>query len=422
MSPGHAPEREAWFAAAIVAFVFLIAGTTWIVVTDILVYRMARESTVIARLETAKGWAFVALTTALLFFVTKTCVARIARAEATIRTVVDGIADGVVVLSLERKIADANPAAVRMLGVRSANDLIGMKAEEFTRRYRLTDSLGRLIRPEDLISQRSLRGDAPPPYRARLRPPGKPDVVILASSAPVRLRPNGPVELAVTVMHDVTTLENMDQLRGQFFSAAAHAIKTPLTVIKAQSRLLASRVEPASDPSVLAIERQCGRIDRLTENMLVLLRLRSGSLTLYPETLDLAELVEKVGREMQGASADHAIVVRIEARPPVFVDYERLVQALRNLIEMAYRRAHPREDITVVLSEAGGRARVGLLYDRLSAEETIGEEEGAGFTGLGLERHVVESLLHAMNGTCGCARDDARGGLDWIELPIARAA
>jgi hypothetical protein len=54
-----ATERR---VALIVVLVFVVAGSAWILLTDLLLYSVIQDRTVVARFETAKGWAFVALT------------------------------------------------------------------------------------------------------------------------------------------------------------------------------------------------------------------------------------------------------------------------------------------------------------------------------------------------------------------------
>ncbi len=404
--------------AATVTVVFLIAGTTWILLTDVLVYRLVADRALIARLETAKGWLFVGLTAALVFGVTSVSVARLARAEATIRAVVNSVADGVLILARDGTIADANPAAARMLGVQTPDELKGMGAEQFSRRFHVSYPDGRLVQPEQFISQRALQGEELPPYKLRLYPPGRPELVIVSTAAPVRLVAGGPVELAVSVIHDVTEVDGLERLREQFFSAAAHALKTPVSIIKARVHLWGSRGPSPLDPSAVAvIERQCGKISRLTENMLLLSRLRSGALRLHPEIVDCADIVEAVTREMRSASAAHGLVFKLEGRPAVFVDRESIAQVLRNLIEMAYRRAHAQTEVIVVLDESAARARLRVVYQSLSAEDALGEEDGAGFTGLGLERHLVESLVKAAGGTFRSEQDVPPFCTDWVEIP-----
>ena len=66
--PLGTPARERR-VALIVVVVFVVAGSAWTLFSDLLLYSMVQDRVVIARIETAKGWAFVALTALLLYAV-----------------------------------------------------------------------------------------------------------------------------------------------------------------------------------------------------------------------------------------------------------------------------------------------------------------------------------------------------------------
>ena len=112
--------RSAHRVAATVTGVFCAAGLAWVFVTDILLYSVTRDRTLIARIETAKGWAFIGLACLLLYAVTFLSAARLDRVRRLTAAVVESIADGVLLLGHDRAIAYANPAAVRMLGLAGA--------------------------------------------------------------------------------------------------------------------------------------------------------------------------------------------------------------------------------------------------------------------------------------------------------------
>jgi two-component system phosphate regulon sensor histidine kinase PhoR len=213
------------------------------------------------------------------------------------------------------------------------------------------------------------------------------------------------------VLHDVTELDQLDRLRDQFFASAAHALKTPVAVIKAQAQLLA--IDPTRSAAV--IERQCGRLGRLIANVVTLSRLRTGTLELHPRSIDCADVVADVGREMSTAHGQHSLVTTILGRPVVFADREALAQVVRDLIEVAYRCSVSRTDVSVTVDETDACARVRVTYEPLEVMHGI-IVEAAGYEGLSVERHVVESLVNAMCGTWRSSRD-ASAWTDWIEIP-----
>src|SRR5204862_1789898 len=197
-----------------------------------LLYAITRNPVLIARVETAKGWTFIALASALLYAVTFRGAARLDRVRRLTAAVVDAIADGILPLGQDRAVAYANPAAVKMLRC-PLPDLLGMTAEEFSRRFHVAYPTGELVPPMQLISQRVFEEGGPLHYKATLYPPGAPELVISATAAGVRIRVGEPAAWVVSVMHDVTDTDHLEQLRDQFFAAAAHSLKTPVAVIKA---------------------------------------------------------------------------------------------------------------------------------------------------------------------------------------------
>ena len=88
-----------------VALAFLAAGLAWVLLTDLILYRFVTDPVEIARLETAKGWAFVALGMVMMYVVVDRSVRRLARSNATISAVVSSISDAVLLLARDGSIA-----------------------------------------------------------------------------------------------------------------------------------------------------------------------------------------------------------------------------------------------------------------------------------------------------------------------------
>src|SRR5262249_1769946 len=156
--------------------------------------------------ETAKGWTFISLTSLLLYAVTFLGAARLDRVRRLTAAVVESIADGVLLLGHDRKIAHANPAAQRMLG-RPGKELIGMDAKECSRPFRVCTPSGALMPPERHISQRVFDEGGPLHDKETLHPPGG-DVVISVTAAGVRMHLGEPAMWVVSVMHDITDSDN----------------------------------------------------------------------------------------------------------------------------------------------------------------------------------------------------------------------
>src|SRR5262245_45316172 len=102
--PEPAIERR---VALIVVIVFVVVGSAWILFTDLLLYSVVRDEVVIARFETAKGWAFVTLAALILYVVTLRSAGQLTKASRAISAILESIGDGVLLLGPDRTIAYA---------------------------------------------------------------------------------------------------------------------------------------------------------------------------------------------------------------------------------------------------------------------------------------------------------------------------
>jgi signal transduction histidine kinase len=372
----------------------------WILLSDLLLYSVVHDRSVIARLETAKGWAFVASSALLIYAVTRRSAAQLTKAHRTIGAVLESIGDGVLILASDRTIAYANPASLQMLRVTNVKDLRGMGAREFSRRFRVSYLDGRLVPPDQFVSQRVFDEAGPIRYKAVLNPSGKREIIIACTAAGVRSEIGTPAALVVSVMHDITATHHLERLRDELLTAAAHALKTPVTVIKSASQVLSSLAPSNLRPSTAIIERQCARIERLVENLLTVSRIRSGTLQLYPVDVELAAVVEDVAGEVarHGPAELH---VQFDSHPRVRADRERLVMVLRNAIYAAIRSSRPGGPVTVRVGRCGADAEIRVTYqppspsvgssDALQSDNDL-DDMGAG-------RYVTEIVVEAHGGT-----------------------
>ncbi len=414
--PGLARSRS--IALRVVA-VFLVAGAAWILLTDILLYELVDDERLISRFETTKGWIFVALTGLLIYETVSLVVRKLARSEATIHAVLTSISDGVLVIDRSGAITSANPAAARLLGVEKPDDLVGINGAEFARRYHVGRLDGQLVAPEDFVSQRALTGEHPPPYKAVLRTPEREEVVALVTGAPVHPVAGEPPELSVSVMHDITELEQLERTRDEFISSAAHTLKTPVAIIKMYAELLHTN-RPPPVVALAAIERQLDRMTRLIENLLVCARLRTESLRFAPTPVRIDDVVSSAMQEMHNASQGHTLRADVRASLLVFADRQRMTLAVRNLIELAAQRALSGTEIVVTVDEHDALANVSVSYEpMLGIDLSFTADADAGFDGLDLQRYVTSELVRAARGDFGEVATST-GCREWIELPTMK--
>lgn len=399
--------------ASTVAAAFGAIGLLWVLVSDIVLYAFADDPVLIARIETAKGWTFVAIGAVLVYFITVRAADQLARDRATIKAVVESIADGVLLLGRDRRIQDANPAAKQMLG---CGDLVGMGVEEFSRRFRVSYPNGAVLPVDKFISQRVFDEAGPLSHKIIAYPePGR-ELVISAKAAAVRMTLDEAPELVVSVMHDITAATQFDRLRDDFFAAAAHSLKTPVAVIKTNAEIVPLADTAGAAAAAAAITRQCDRIDLLMQNLLVLARVGGHSLQLYPTDVDLGPLVERVVQQQVAAVGGRHVKCDLAGSPRVHADEERLALALRNVVDSACRLSKPESPILVLMSQQGHDVQVGVRHTSIAAGQ-LDAALVAAADGLGASRLVATTIIESHGGTL---RDEAAGAetTAWLRLPV----
>lgn len=426
--PGHIDPRalpdlthrahSAHRVAALVTGTFVVAGLAWVFLTDTVLYAVIHDAVFIARVETAKGWIFIGLTGLLLYAITFMAAARLDRVRRLTAATVESIGDGILLLGHDRAVAYANPAAARMLRC-TREELIGMSAATFSLRFRVSYPAGGMVPPGRFVSQRVFDEGGPLQYKAVVHPTGGGEVVIRSLASGVRLEVGAPATWVVSVMHDITDSERLERMRDQFFAAAAHSLKTPLAIIKADVQALApvaphepSRVAP---PRVTAsIIRQCDRMDRLVQNLLIMARAREQTLELHPSALALRPLIERISGEGVW-SHRHVVQTDVTGSPSLHADPERIALAIRNLLYEASRLSPADSRLTLLARPEGDQVAVGVRYQPLPWRDQIEKTYGE-YDDIGIGRSVAQTIVEEHGGSLSEEASESER-TSWIHLP-----
>jgi PAS domain-containing protein len=364
------------------------------------------------RAPLAKGFVFVAASGLLLYALTGSMARRLMRAHALLAATVESMGDGMLVLGRDRRIVYANPAAVQMLECRSAANLVGIGAEEFSRRYGVSYMNGALVKPDAFASQRAFNESSPIRYRARMYPSPDHELVILVSAAPVKPHADEPAAMVVSVMHDITDAENLERDRDRLFAAAAHALKTPVAIIKANVQYMVLQGHQARAPSVAMIRRQCDRIDSLVQNLLIVSRARSKTLELHLRILELVPVVQAA----LDAMPDIEVRAEMYGSFQVRADEERLVLAITNLVHEARRDGVRGAPITLRLSTNAWTAQLAVQGKVVPVAERTFAEAGD-HDDSKLSWCSTRTIVEAHGGTTDTDEVDGERTA-WIRLPL----
>ena len=212
--------------------------------------------------------------------------------------------------------------------------------------------------------------------------------------------------------------EESARLKEEFLSAAAHDLRTPLTVVLGQAELLERRA--ARDPSapvdpagVSRIVREARRLRDLVSELLDAQRLEQGAAVMERRATDLREVVDAVGRRLR----DHGLDVKVVQPDTALlgsVDRLRMEQVLDNLVENALKYTASGQLPEIRLESAGDEARLSVVDHGVGIPSDEGERIFDRFyrasnvqsitdTGMGLGLYICRRIV------------EGHGGRIWVE-------
>ncbi|HUE12574.1 MAG TPA: ATP-binding protein [Planctomycetaceae bacterium] len=335
--------------------------------------------------------------------------------EAAFDAIVDKSADGVIVMDPQGTIYFANAAAESMLG-RPPGELLG-------ERFAIPVVPGTTV-DIDLLKK------GVPARIAAMR-------VVLTSW-------EGKQAYLVT-LRDVTERKQAEdkareavRRRDEFLAILSHELRNPLAAISNAVTVLGSgdldgrTFEKARG----VIERQCGQISRLLEDLLDVSRVTRRKIELRKECLDLCSVITDAVDAVrpQVDAARQTLVVKTAPAPiPVDGDPVRLQQILVNLLSNAskYSQADDSIELSAEIdqSEAVIRVRdhgIGLSDEMLNAvfepfvqlQSSLDRAEG----GLGLGLAIVEGLVRLHGGAVRAASAGKGKGSEFcVRLPLSKS-
>ena len=215
-------------------------------------------------------------------------------------------------------------------------------------------------------------------------------------------------------LQDLTPLEELEQLRGEFLAMVGYYLRAPLASIKGATATVlgaSSSVSPAEMTQFFRlIDDQANYMSGLIRNLMVAGRIDTGALTVTPEPVDLAGLVDRARNTFLTTAGRHEIFIDLSSDlPRVMADRQYMFQVLDHLLSNAARNSPESVPIRVSAARDGvhvavsvsneGRgmpaeqlARVFQKYTGVDGQGERGSEEA------GPELRICRGLVEAHGG------------------------
>ena len=264
-------------------------------------------------------------------------------------------------------------------------------------------------------------------------------VTTLVNVTPIRAA-DGVVEAAVVTLQDLTVLEELERQRSEFLGLVAHELRAPLSSIKGSAAtVLGAAPEPDAAEMLeffRVIEDQANQMRGLIGDLVDQGRIEAGTLSVSPEPVEVAGLVEQATKTFVSGGVRHSITIDLpQDLPRVTADRRRIVQVLNNLFSNAARHSAESAPIRVAAAKDGVHLAIsvsdagrGIAPEQLKhlfrkhGGPVAGEKErGLGRGGLGLS--ISRGLVEAHGGRIWAESAGlGRGSRFTFTLPVADGA
>lgn len=239
-------------------------------------------------------------------------------------------------------------------------------------------------------------------------------------------------ELASAFNGMANALQHMNHLQRQMIADIAHELRTPLSNIRGYIEAVRDKVLEPDEETIATLDGEAILLSRLVDDLQELSIVEAGQMALERQPEDLTELVIHTTDAMATAAA--ARNVRLERKmadvlPLVSMDYHRISQVLRNLLDNALSHTGEGGCVTVETSRAGDWVQVSVsdtgggiepedlpyVFDRFYRVDKS-RTRSTGGSGLGLT--ISKGLVEAHGGTMRVESTRGVGSRFFFTLPV----
>lgn len=237
----------------------------------------------------------------------------------------------------------------------------------------------------------------------------------------------------VAVLHDITHLKEIEQMKSEFVSTVSHDLRSPLTFMRGFADML-SMVGELNEVQEEYIGKILGGVDKmsqLVDDLLDLGRISAG-VDLLIESVDLKHLLTELVTDHWHHAHLTGIKLQLEMELDELIvqgDKTLIRQAVENLLTNGFKYAPDSGPMTVRAKLTNGEVHVSIqdngpgiskkeqlrLFEKFYRVRQRGTEQVKG-TGLGLS--IVKTIAERHGGDAWCVSEPGKGSTFYISFPV----
>lgn len=245
---------------------------------------------------------------------------------------------------------------------------------------------------------------------------GQPKVMQGRTSV-IQTRNGHPVGMLLSI-HDVTGEREVERLKNELLSTAAHELNTPLAAIIGYSELMLSEQQPGLEEhreSLVYIHQKAWALSKIVDDLLDVSRIESGKgIPINRDRQDIHEVIRQVMFHLQHMAPRHTLSANLPEGPALLsIDRLKIEQVLENILNNAIKYSPQGGAITIggtmqtdgyhlSIADQGigmSQEQASRVFDKFyRADSSTTAVRGTGL-GMTIVKHII----------------DAHGGTVWVD-------
>jgi signal transduction histidine kinase len=242
-------------------------------------------------------------------------------------------------------------------------------------------------------------------------------------------------ELAETFNSMAGDLERAERLQRNMVADVAHELRTPLSNIRGYLEAVRDGVIAPDENTIRSLDEEATLLSRLVNDLQELSLAEAGQLKLIRAGEDIDQLIKQTVTVIRPQAMAKGVSVSVDlpdGLPVVDIDWQRIGQVLRNLLENAVAHTANGGSVSVTASRHGEWVEVNVADtgEGIPAEDLANIFErfyrvdqsrtrATGGSGLGLT--IARRLVEAHGGEINARSEPGRGSCFSFTLPVAES-
>jgi signal transduction histidine kinase len=341
--------------------------------------------------------------------------------KSRLKTIINCMANGVMVTNRNMEIVLYNPALMRLLEI-SEHVENPISADKIINDESLIKTLHKIQSTDSsetaFISQEITAADN----------------ILRAISAPA-LGPDNSIVGTVTVLEDITAFKKLDEMKSDFVNMVAHELRSPVVAIRQQnSVLLEGLAGPLQEKQEEFLRRGIKKIDQLLElinDLLDIARLEAGKHVQHHVPTDVYKIIEDTVSLMEARAKEQGIdlTCSCEGMRLVQADPKGIAEIFSNLLGNAINYSPEGGNVTVSarclneymeikVTDSGvgiSEEELPKIFDKFYR---VKDPKTRKVTGTGLGLAIVRGIIEAHHGKIDVESAPGKGTTFRILLPL----